>query len=106
MVREQPLPYRTAGEPHLAIRRTLNMKAPFAAGGSELLSMRLWPFSARAREIEMRLPPPLHCLRASQNQNLGKRKKGVDMEAYVVEEPGGPFRKVQLVRPNPGINQV
>src|SRR5262249_57635869 len=28
------------------------------------------------------------------------------MEAYVVEEPGGPFRKVQIARPSPGINQV
>jgi NADPH:quinone reductase-like Zn-dependent oxidoreductase len=28
------------------------------------------------------------------------------MQAYIVEEPGGDFRKVDLPRPTPGANQV
>jgi hypothetical protein len=40
--------YRTAGGPHLAIRRTLKMKAPFEAGCSGFLSTKRWPFSERA----------------------------------------------------------
>src|SRR5262249_55715767 len=102
MIGEHPLPYRTVGEPHLAIRRTLNMKAPFEAGCSEFLSMRLWPFSARAREIEMRPPPPLHCLRASQNQNLDKRKKESTWKPMLSKSQVGPFGKCNSLVQLPG----
>jgi hypothetical protein len=53
MRREHKLQYIIAGEPHLAIRRILNMKALFEAGWSECLLTRLWQFSARAKEREL-----------------------------------------------------
>jgi hypothetical protein len=48
--REHKLLYIIAGRPHLAIRRTLNMKELFEAGWSEFLLTRLWAFSTRAKE--------------------------------------------------------
>jgi hypothetical protein len=54
MTRERQVLYRTAGGPHLAVRHTLNMKAPFEAAWSEFSSKRLWPFSARIKELRMR----------------------------------------------------
>src|SRR5262249_61293859 len=50
MRREHILLCIIAGGLHLAIRRALNTKALFEAGWSEFSSMRLWPFSARAKE--------------------------------------------------------